>query len=204
LEKHIYLIRHGETDFNKQGVVQGRGVDSELNANGKLQSRLFYEAYRHVGIEKVYISNLKRTFQTVEPFASAGIPVEKHTGLDEISWGIHEGQHNGASFKQFYEILHLWKQGEIDRKIEGGESPLDVQQRQLEFLPTLIASPEKNILICSHGRAMRILLCTVMQQHLKEMDAYPHHNLGLYKLNLHAGVFRITLFNEIRHVQTTL
>lgn len=203
MEKSIYLIRHGETDLNKQGVVQGRGVDSSLNENGRLQSRLFFEAYYNAGFDKIFISNLKRTYQTIEPFASLGIPIEKHAGLDEISWGVHEGQSDGDSFKRFYEILHLWKSGDISQKIDGGESPVDVQMRQLEFLKRLNTIPEKNILICSHGRAMRILLCTMLQQDLKEMDAFPHRNLSLYKLNFKEGVFRITQFNEIQHVEST-
>ncbi len=203
MEKHIYVIRHGETDFNKQGVVQGRGVDSSLNENGRLQSQLFFDAYNNAGFEKIFVSNLIRTYQTIEPFALSGIPIEKHAGLDEISWGVHEGKSDGDSFKRFYEILHLWKNGDISQKIDGGESPIDVQQRQLEFLEKLITTPENNILICSHGRAMRILLCTMLQQDLKDMDAYPHRNLSLYKLNFNEGVFRITLFNEIQHVEST-
>lgn len=203
MKKEIYLIRHGETDFNKQGIVQGKGVDSVLNANGKLQSHLFYAAYRHIPFEKIYVSNLIRTYQSIEPFALSGIPVVKHEGLDEISWGIHEGQKSGESFKRFYEVLHLWKRGDIAQAIEEGESPLDVQQRQLLFIDELIRTPESTLLICSHGRAMRILLCTMLNQHLMEMDNYPHRNLSLYKLNFTDNVFRIELFNATQHVEST-
>ncbi|MFN3940868.1 MAG: histidine phosphatase family protein, partial [Chitinophagales bacterium] len=103
--KEIYLIRHGETDFNRKGIVQGKGVDSVLNENGIAQSQLFFEAYKQVGFDKIYVSNLKRTFQTVAPFAKLQIPVIPHAGLDEISWGVHEGQKDGDSFRRFYEIL---------------------------------------------------------------------------------------------------
>lgn len=204
MQKHIYLIRHGETDFNRKGIVQGRGVDSDLNENGKTQAQLFFKAYRHIGFDAIYISNLKRTFQTIEPFARLQIPVIKHAGLDEISWGVHEGQKDGESFKRFYEILHLWKQGKTEQCIEGGESPHEVQSRQISFIDDLQKVNAEKILICSHGRAMRILLCTMLNRHLREMDNFPHKNLSLYKLNYNSGAFEVELFNETKHVAATL
>ena len=46
--KKIYLIRHGQTDFNLQGIVQGSGVDADLNDTGKAQADFFYEKYKTV------------------------------------------------------------------------------------------------------------------------------------------------------------
>jgi len=60
-QKTIYLIRHGETDFNRRGVVQGSGVDSDLNDMGRAQAQAFFQAYQHVPFEKLYVSGLKRT-----------------------------------------------------------------------------------------------------------------------------------------------
>jgi broad specificity phosphatase PhoE len=85
-QKTIYLIRHGETDYNRRGVVQGSGVDSDLNEMGRAQAMAFFQAYQHVPFQKIYISGLKRTYQTVESFIELGMPYEKLTGLNEISW----------------------------------------------------------------------------------------------------------------------
>ncbi|HYG15236.1 MAG TPA: histidine phosphatase family protein, partial [Bacteroidia bacterium] len=41
-KKTIYLVRHGETEFNRMGIVQGSGVDSELNETGRKQADLFF------------------------------------------------------------------------------------------------------------------------------------------------------------------
>jgi len=72
--KEIYLIRHGETAYNRLGVVQGSGIDAELNDLGKAQAQAFYEAYQHLPFQKIYISELQRTFQSVQAFIEAGIP----------------------------------------------------------------------------------------------------------------------------------
>jgi broad specificity phosphatase PhoE len=200
LEKEIFIIRHGETDFNQLGIVQGKGVNSSINAKGTQQAQAFFEAYRNENFEKIYISQLQRTAQTVAPFNELNIPVEIHEGLDEISWGIHEGKKDGDTFKDFYRILHLWQAGDTTEKIDEGESPEEVQLRQQKFVKMLLATKEKKILICSHGRAIRILLCTMLNQPLKDMDTFPHHNVSLYKMHYDANGFKIVLFNDIGHL----
>ncbi|HCZ37344.1 MAG TPA: histidine phosphatase family protein, partial [Cytophagales bacterium] len=66
--KKIYLIRHGQTDFNLKGIVQGSGVDSSLNAKGMAQAQAFFEMYKHIKFDKIYTSTLKRTRESVSGF----------------------------------------------------------------------------------------------------------------------------------------
>ncbi len=198
--KEIYLIRHGETDYNQRGIVQGRGVDSALNAIGRAQAQLFFERYRDTGFEKIYISHLRRTEQTIAPFLEMGIPMEKHSGLDEISWGVHEGKSDQESFRLFYQVLHEWQQGNVTLAIENGESPVQVQERQRVFLDKLLQDPEERVLICSHGRAIRILLCTMLNEPLQQMDTFPHQNVSLYKLLFRDGSFTLEIGNDTAHL----
>ena len=200
MQKEIYIIRHGETDFNQMGIVQGKGVNSHINQVGRAQAMLFFEKYKSAGFEKVYTSTLKRTHQTVAPFIEMGIPHEAHAGLDEISWGVHEGKQDQDSFKEFYRVLHEWKQGNVTLSIQDGESPIVVQNRQLEFIEDLRGAPEQKVLICSHGRAIRILLCTMLDQPLYKMDTFPHQNVSLYKLLFDGLGFTIELFNDTTHL----
>lgn len=200
MKKEIYIIRHGETDFNQLGIVQGKGIDSSINEIGKEQARRFYEAYQQTGFGRIFVSTLQRTYETISFFAEDQIPVTKHGGLDEISWGIHEGKKDGDTFKHFYRTLHLWKEGQVDIRIEGGENPIEVQERQLKFIEELKLTTEEKILVCSHGRAIRILLCTLLKKPLSEMDSFPHNNLSLYKLTLVNDNFELELFNDLKHL----
>ncbi len=75
--------------------------------------------------------------------------------------------------RTFYQITQAWKKGEHDLKIKGGESPLDVQQRMKPAIEELIEESGNNILLVSHGRAMRILLCTMLRLDLSQMDDFP-------------------------------
>lgn len=200
MKKEIFIIRHGETDFNRSKIVQGKGIDSSINENGKAQAASFFNFYKDEGFEHIYISQLKRTAQTVAPFSHLKIPQTIHQGLDEISWGIHEGKKDGETFKDFYSMLHFWQAGETTRKIEGGESPEEVQMRQQVFIADLLATTYNKVLVCSHGRAIRILLCTMLGRPLKEMDTFPHNNVSLYKLNYSEEGFLIEMFNDIGHL----
>ncbi|MEY2794111.1 MAG: hypothetical protein RJA76_2103, partial [Bacteroidota bacterium] len=90
--KDIYLIRHGETAYNRLGMVQGSGIDSDLNALGQQQAQSFFEYYKDLNFDKIYTSKLKRTHQSVQGFINNGIAWEQHEGLNEISWGNKEGK----------------------------------------------------------------------------------------------------------------
>src|ERR1700748_3843766 len=146
--KTLYIVRHGQTDLNKQGIVQGRGRNTDLNDEGRQQARQFYEAYKAVPFDKIYISSLKRTQQSVQQFIDLGIPYEKLSGLDELGWGIYEGQaptpDNRAAFHQ---MALDWQSGLLDKKFEGGESPNEVNLRQQEALKIILSRTEEKTVL---------------------------------------------------------
>ena len=203
MKKTIYIIRHGETDLNKLGIVQGRGMDSELNEKGREQAEAFYRAYKHIPFDKIYTSTLKRTHQTVQKFIDSNIPWTQYPGLDELGWGIHEGQESTEQIRSDFErITQNWRAGELHHKFEHGESPLEVKERQLIVLEKLIEeNNDKNILICMHGRALRLFLCLLTNKPLTEMDTFPHSNTTLYKVEFDGKEFHILDFNNTNHLE---
>lgn len=202
MKKLFYIIRHGETDLNKQGIVQGRGVNTPLNALGQEQAQAFFEAYQDVDFDKVYTSMLQRTHQTVAGFIEKGLPWEQLEGLDEISWGIYEGKEQSTNIiTGFNSITQQWAEGALDVRIEEGESPNQVKARQEQALDYILSKEEEHtVLICMHGRAMRILLCILTNKPLSEMDDFPHMNTALYLVSYHNGLFTIEDHYNINHL----
>jgi len=203
INKTLYIVRHGQTDLNKKGIVQGRGMDTELNAEGRLQADLFYQSCKSVPFDKIYISELRRTQQSIQQFIDLDIPYQKLAGLDELAWGIYEGKPSTAENKMaFLHIMRKWTAGELDAKFEGGESPNEVQARQKEALATIMShAEEQNVLICMHGRAMRLFLCLLTDQPLTKMEEFPHQNLVLYKVIFDGDKFEIIDFNNSIHLK---
>jgi broad specificity phosphatase PhoE len=199
--KKIYLIRHGQTDFNLQGIVQGSGVDSELNATGRKQADAFYTMYKEVPFQKIYTSALIRTYQSVSKFITSGIPHQSIKGLNEISWGMWDGKLPTSEMDSVYwQIVNRWKQGDLEAKIEGGETPFEVQERLQPIVLDLLNQEESPVLVCMHGRAMRILLAMITGQSLAVMDSFPHENLCLYLLEVIDGQAVIVEQNNLSHL----
>ncbi len=203
IEREIYIIRHGQTDHNAKGIVQGKGVNLSLNDKGKRQARAFYDAYKDIPFEIIYSSTLTRAQETIVDFKKLGIPHEIFSELDEISWGELEG--TAATMETdatFQNLIKRWREGDIHAKpAPSGESPFDLQERQKRFLAHLATTSHKKILIATHGRFIRAFLCTILGRPLSEMESFTHSNLCLYKVNqLANGEFVIEMHCETGHL----
>jgi probable phosphoglycerate mutase len=209
LTKTIYLIRHGETEFNRRGVVQGSGIDSDLNELGFLQARAFFDTYQYIEFDKIYTSKLRRTVQSVQAFINLGIPYEQFEGLNEISWGEKEGKvPNYLEDENYLEIIANWGKGKTDiPAATGGENPEQVMARQKSAFEEIIArSDEQVILVAMHGRAIRILLTHLLDLPLSKMDTFNHSNLCLYRLSYdyQTKKFSLDLANDTEHLTKLL
>jgi len=199
--KKIYLIRHGQTDYNLRGIVQGSGIDAPLNDTGRAQGQAFFDAYKSVAFDKIYTSTLQRSIQSIDGFVKLGIPHEQLSGLNEINWGSREGVVITPDEDAYYhQVISKWRKGETSLPIEGGESPEMVLNRQKTALQHILNGDEETILVCMHGRAMRILLCLMLNYPLQFMDEFEHTNLCLYKINFTGKIFNIDWHNDQRHL----
>jgi phosphoserine phosphatase len=201
-QTNLYIIRHGETEFNKQNIVQGSGVDTDLNEKGALQASMFFKAYQHHPFDIVYTSALKRTHQSVDGFLKKGLQHTVLPELNEISWGIFEGQQQTTEQRKVYwETINDWNNGLLDQKIPSGESPLEMQQRQQKALSHILQhKTHRNILICMHGRAMKSFLCLLLNIPLTQMESFPHSNLCLYHLSSTGTGFQLVSANDTQHL----
>lgn len=179
-------------------MVQGRGINSSLNATGKRQSQQVFKALQHVEIDSFHTSELVRTQETIQPFNSDFV---SHSGFDEISWGTQEGTVPSIAAKDSYwNTVEDWRNGQLDKSVGGGESPIEVHKRQKTSMDLVLANSQVS-LICMHGRAMRILLCWLLNYPLEFMDGFEHHNCCYYKLKFSNGVFRVDEFNQKAHLK---
>jgi broad specificity phosphatase PhoE len=199
--KNIYIIRHGETEFNKLNIVQGSGVDTDLNDKGKEQASAFFKMYGDFPFGHVYTSALKRSQQSVQGFLDKGLPHTALSGLNEISWGDFEGkQQTEEQRKVYWEIIHKWNTGELNAKIPNGESPLEMTMRQKAAIEIIMAGKDENILICMHGRAMKSFICLMLDVPLTRMEYFQHVNLCLYQLEFDGNTYKLIKGNDTSHL----
>lgn len=201
----LYIIRHGETAFNRQNIVQGSGVDSELNAHGRRQADLFFKYYQDINFDIILTSALKRTHQTLEPFILRGGHKEWKImpELNEISWGIHEGKvADEASKHNFERVMSNWLSGNYHDRIENGESAHELAERCAVVVEHLkaMAKEHKNVLVCTHGRTLLCLLTLLNDLPISEMKRFKHQNTGLYKFHFVNNEFLPEWENDARHL----
>lgn len=122
-------------------------------------------------------------------------------GFDEISWGNQEGVEPTSEATQLYaQTISHWRNGNLEVNVGGGESPIEVMERQRTAMKNVLDDDGHNVLICMHGRAMRILLCWLLNYPLNYMDGFPHQNCSYYSLIYNGESFLLKDFNETTHL----
>jgi probable phosphoglycerate mutase len=143
----FWYLRHGETDWNRQGLSQGN-VDIPLNELGLVQAREAAEKLRGRGITSIVASPLSRARVTAEIVAEAlGLDVTFEPDLREVSWGVHEG-------KPLDEWFHTWITGHATP--EGAESFAGLRRRVVTGLNRAVGQPPA-VLIVAHGGVFRAI-----------------------------------------------
>ncbi len=199
----LYFVRHGETDYNKNGIVQGSGVDSSINAKGERQALAFFHRYQAESFDGLYVSTLQRTHQTMSPWLNLGYDLTPTPALNELGWGTHEGVAPTPPQREaFQQMLLRWQQGHLHESVEAGESPIEAWNRAEAFFTHLLSlRPVGKYLLCSHGRQLRVILSNLLGVGMTEMERYRHQNTGLTIVQLSAiGQGHLLKLNDRAHL----
>ncbi len=159
----LYIVRHGETDWNWQKKVQGH-TDIPLNEYGRHLAEETAEGMKEIPIDIGYTSPLKRARETAEIILKGrDIPLLDEPRIREIGFGIYEGIHSGGEKKEpgsdAFNLFFTDTAAYIPP--EGAESVEELYERTGEFFTELCGRrdlEDKNILISTHGAAMTALL----------------------------------------------
>ena len=153
----IYIIRHGQTARNKAKVLQGRGSDAPLNADGCAQAREAAAWFSENGIrfDAVFTSPLIRAAQTAE-IVSGGVPAVTDLRLIEMDYGPYEGADLSDPPA---ELVEFFRDLAHNPAPEGMEPLPEIVARAGSFLEEIRGEARtKTILVATHAIAMKGLL----------------------------------------------
>ncbi len=155
----VYLVRHGETTWNAHSRAQG-SKDIELSDRGRLQAQLLGKRLENYQVDYIYSSDLIRAYETATTIADFfHLEVNQIPGFREMSFGEWEGLTNDQIKQKYDSHFTIWRNQPHEAQIPGGEMLLDVQKRGLQALHQLVNQHRnKNILIVSHGTALKAIL----------------------------------------------
>lgn len=167
----IYFVRHGETDWNARGHIQGSN-DTDLNAAGREQAeelgkKLFKEKLE---IAKIYTSPQKRAVQTAEIVANKlGLTYQITKGLEEMSLGVWEGHTWEEVRNQDTEYYQNWYKNRRYVKAPEGESYQELLVRNVGALLKIIEKHTEDVIVITHSAVIMTLRCWLNDTPFSEM-----------------------------------
>lgn len=185
----LYLIRHGQTDWNLRAALQGR-TDIPLNETGRAQAVAARGLLQDIAFDAVYSSPLSRAAETA--MLTTGWPQERirlDERLVEIAFGPWEGQESrtlGAAFAPFFTDPANY------RPPQGGESMQSLMIRTGEFVAEMLARHAgQTVLAASHGAALHALLTCALKRPMSGFWAANIGNCCVAVLESDGGPFRL-------------
>lgn len=153
------LVRHGETEWNTQGRVQGGG---SLTPRGLAQVQaLASRLSRAGGVAAILASPAQRARETAEALSAAlGLPVETRDGLLDLDYGVWSGAPLEAARKRDPGLFRRWAEEPHTVHFPGGESLEDLRRRVLAVAEEAQGRfPEGSVLLVTHDSPIRIVVC---------------------------------------------
>lgn len=167
----FYLVRHGETDWNQNRLLQGR-TDIPLNINGIDQAEELRDHLKDHAFHAVYSSPLQRAYETARIVSEPhGHPIQISPYLQEATYGAFEGltieEYHRRKEQLLANQIPLTPDHHLHFKpVPDAESAFEIYQRALAFFEETAAKhPNKTVLIFTHGAFMRAILFITLKLH---------------------------------------
>ncbi len=201
----VYLIRHGETEWNRDGIHQGH-MDSPLTPHGERQASQLGERFARggVGFAAVYVSDLGRAMQTAQricdPIGQAG-EIEAVPGLRERGLGVLEGLTYPQIAEQLPDDHRQHISGDPGYCPEGGESWADLFGRSTAALRALAEAHDGEQILCvTHGGVVSMAMRDCMGIGLEVPRRFHIPNSALNILEWHGEAWQLRTWGDTAHL----
>jgi len=153
----IYIVRHGQTDFNIQGRYLGR-TDLSLNLTGRQQAERLIEKVKDLNVDFIFSSPLKRTIETAEIIRSDGYSIIVDPHFIERASGVYEGLTKEEAREKFPDLYKKNITRIFNNAPTNGETIQEVQDRVFDGLDKIKKNyNNRNIIIVTHGFVSKVI-----------------------------------------------
>lgn len=171
----IYITRHGQTLWNKQGKMQG-WWDSDLTEEGIINAKKLGESLKDIDFDCIYSSPLGRAYETAKYIrGDKNTPIIIKENLKEMGFGIWEGMEHSKVDELYPEQKHdFWNQPNLYLPVEGGESYQELIERvSIELQDILQDNAGDNILLVAHAAVIKAIFLVVKNLPLEDFWSPP-------------------------------
>jgi len=194
----IYTARHGQTDWNVAGKMQGQ-TDIPLNETGRSQAELLATKFMDIELDKIYTSKLSRAHETAQIINKHhNVELVADVALNEVSFGVFEGQsvHDPAVAAE----LDTFRK---KKQPYPGSEPLDVFFKRISSsLERIVSGDDRNILIVGHYGTIRAVIVYLLKLTPEERYRYAISNTAVhcFERDDATGNFNMTIENDSSHL----
>jgi broad specificity phosphatase PhoE len=198
----IYLVRHGQTAWNKEEIFRGR-TDIPLDEVGLKQGELVGEYFKEMEVHGIYSSPLSRAWETAQKIAQFhNLKVQPLPGILDMSFGNWEGrphqeirENDSKTYRQWVEVPHLVK-------LPGGEGLDDVRVRAMAALEEVVRDhPGKTIVFVSHRVICKVLICAILGLDNSHFWQIAQDTTAINLIQYRKGKYILSLMNETCHLK---
>ena len=198
----IYLIRHGQTTWNKARMFRGRR-DVRLNEIGRQEAACVARVLGGVSFARIFTSPLSRSRETAEAIAALrGVPVSPEAAFVDIDYGEWTEYWDIEARRKFREEYALWRTSPHLMKFPGGESLDEVRGRALpRFLALAEIHPDGPIAVVSHRVVLKVLLSAARGWDNSRFWNVFMDTGAISLLEFARGRLRVVVENDTRHLE---
>ena len=197
----IYLVRHGQTNWNILGKTQGHG-NSDLTEKGIDQAKNLADAMVKYPIDYIYSSDLGRAVQTAEIIADKfDKEVIATPSLREMGFGEWEGLLIKEIQEKYGDVYKTWRNEPHLAEIPGGETLHIIKERTDKFLKELNEKYDgKHIVLVTHSLCARIMLLSFLDSDVKNIYRINQANTALNIIELRDYGPVVMKMNDTTHI----
>lgn len=166
----LYLIRHGQTDWNVAEKIQG-STDIPLNETGRHQAACLAKGMERRLVARIYSSSMKRAVETAKVIGSSQkVNVEVIDGLQEVEFGKWEGLTLREIQEKYPEEYSRWRQNPVDVAPPGGETQARIRSRCKQAVETILSQADGDSAIVAHGAILAYVIEYLMRENPSEKE----------------------------------
>ena len=200
----VFIItRHGTTDWNRQGKMQGVS-DIPLSEEGRTQAEKLSKRLSEESIDAAYTSMLQRAYATAEKVLSnhPHVSLNRTPILDEMDWGTWEGRTLEEIKKDAPHLLDQRDKEKFSFAPPGGKSPKFLKERIIPFVEMLIEMhPDQTILIVGHNGINRVFVGSLLDWDDEKISKTCFENTSVTIIKIDGDQRDLHLFDCSKHLK---
>lgn len=201
-EISVFLIRHGQTQWNKERRFLGR-TDIPLDEEGRAQAALLAKALAPVRFTAIYSSPLSRAWQTAEAIATnREVTIGASPELTELNQGELEGRYGSALAADFPDFYAQWRADPTHVRIPGGETLAECSLRANAALGSILSRhrPGDSIAVVAHRVCISAILATTLDLPVRFNMRIGQRNTAINLISHRDGTTRLRRLNDASHL----